>query len=110
VAIGVYHIQRTLRIAKPNRRYKLANLVQILQQQSLVRGEQRPNVPFCTIYHTLLYCLHFKCVNLVILLDKTIQFSNLMYLKKPPDVSIKVALEFKSLADMVFFYCIEKIK
>jgi hypothetical protein len=32
---GVYHIERALRFAKPIRRYELANLVQILLQQSL---------------------------------------------------------------------------
>jgi hypothetical protein len=34
----------------------------------------------------------------------TIQFIDLVYLKKPQDVSINVALEFESLADMVFLY------
>jgi hypothetical protein len=33
--IGVYHIEKAFKLVKQNRRYELANLVQILLQQSL---------------------------------------------------------------------------
>jgi hypothetical protein len=64
--VGVYHIQRALRLANPNQRYKPANLVPILLQESFIPPNYigsrtllcQGNL-FCWIIDVTLYIVNF---------------------------------------------------